>query len=197
MAEKQSPKGTVTFRTPVKVSDAGLVYVEIRPHLDQTKIGEKGKPTLVERGVYRGYSLPTYAADEELFFEICVPDRYDEASDITVHVVCYLDTANTDKKFKLQASWYHLTPGTDIVPDTTPIHDVEVETDTGEAAQYRSFLVEFTLDYDADTPDNVIINDLLGIRLRRIASSDEIAGEVVISHLGVIFRRDKLGTAAP
>lgn len=197
MAEQQPQKGTVTFKTPLEVSDAGLVYIELRPHLDQTKTAGIGKPDMVERGVYRGFSLPTYAADEELFFEICVPDRYDEASDIKAHVVCYLDTPNTDKKFKLQASWYHLTPGTDVVPDTTPIHDVEVETDTGEAAQYRSFLVEFTLDYDADTPDNVIIDDLLGIRLRRIASSDEINGEVVISHLGVIFRRNKLGTAAP
>lgn len=197
MAEKQPPKGTVTFRTPVQVSDAGLVYIEIRTHLDASRIWVWGVPTLVTRGVYRGFSLPVYADDyEELFFQLCVPNRYDEASDIKAHVICYLDTANTDKKFNLQLSWQHLTPGTGIVPATT--HDVDVETDVaGAVSQYQSFPVEFTIDYDIDTPDNVVFDDLLGIRLRRIGASEaEIAGELVIAHLGVIFRRNKLGVAA-
>lgn len=182
---------------PMTVSGDGLVYMEVRPDLDYESVRANGAPTRVGRGVVKGFSLPIYAADgEELLFEVCVPNRYDEASDILVHAHCHLDTANTNKKFKLQTAWEHFTPGTDIVPDTSNI--VEVEVDTGVVAQYQSFHLQFLIDYDIDVGDNIIHDDNLHLRLRRVdASADEIAGEVVITHLGVIFRRDKLGTQTP
>ena len=128
---------------------------------------------------------------------MCVPGRYDEESDIIVHLYCWLAGAEDTKNFKLQLSWEHYTPGTDIVPATS--NDVEVQTATGaSAAQFQSYVVPFTINYDIDTPDDIIGDDIIGMRLRRIAATaNECAGEIVINHLGIIFRRDKLGIASP
>lgn len=186
----------LTMGGALTLEDAGLVYLEMRAVLDHTRILGNLKPTKVTRGLVQGYSLPLYAADEEIYLEVCVPGRYDGASDIFVHVHCYLDTANTGKNFNLVLEWVHFTPGTDAVPNTDT--DVPVETATGTAAQYKSFEVSFTLDYDLFTPDNIAGDDQLHLRLRRqTASENEIAGEVVVTHVGVMFRRDKLGTATP
>ena len=182
---------------PITMSGEGLVYIELRPDLDLTRIIGLNKPTHVVQGVYEGFSLPLYAADEELFFTICVPNRYDEASDVKAHIYCWLAGAEDSKNFNLQLSWEHYTSGTDTVPAT--LNDVEVQTATGaSAAQFQSYVVEFTIDYDIDTPDNVVEDDILGLRLRRIAAdANECGDEIVINHIGVIFRRNKLGSATP
>lgn len=181
----------------ITLSEDGLVYMKLRPDLDRTTIVGQGKPTFVQQGVFGGYSLPLYVANEELFMAICVPERYDGASDSVVHVVCCLAGAEDAKNFKLQLSWEHYTPGTDIVPAT--MNDVEVETATGAgAAQYKVYSIPFTIDYDIDTPDNLAADDILGLRLRRIdASANECAGEIIITCLSVSFRRDKMGVATP
>jgi len=184
---------------PITVAAEGLVYIELRPDLDfETIRGNAGVPTLVTRGIFRGFSLPVFAADdEELFSAICVPSRYDEASDIVVHLYCWLAQAEDNKNFNLQTSWEHYTPVTDIVPATS--NDVAVETPTGAgAAQFQSYIVELIIDYDIHTPNNIVIDDILQIRIRRIAASaNECAGEIVVNHYGITFRRNKLGLFAP
>lgn len=177
----------------ITMSGDGLVYLELRPEINWERIrGANGVPTKVTRGIIEGFSLPVYDAnDEELYFDVCVPDRWQEATDIVVHCHCYLASANTDKKFKLRLEWEHFTIG-DAAPSTD--NDVDVETDTGTAAQYKSFEVLFTIDYDIDSGDAILIDDQLHFRLTRLdATSAEIAGEVVITHLGVTFQRNKLG----
>jgi len=180
---------------PITLSGDGLVYIEFRPDLDfETIRGNVGIPTLVTRGVFRGFSLPLWVADnkEELFADICVPGRWDAASDIYLHLDCWLSQAEDTKKFNLQASWEHYTPGADVVPNTSA--NVELETDTGvAAAQFQSYKIEFQFPYD-----DLARDDVLQIRIRRIAASlNEIAGEIVVSHLGVIFRRNRLGVVTP
>lgn len=190
--------GALDSSGAITLKEGGLVYIEITPDLDRTRIVGKGKPTHVVRGIYEGYSLPVFNTDdEELFFTICVPNRYDEVSDIKAHVVCWLAQAEDNKNFKLQLSWQHFTSGVDEVPST--FNDVEIQTASGvSVAQFQSYSVSFVFDYDIDKPDNVISNDILGLRLRRIAAdADECDGEIVITHVGVIFRRDKLGTEVP
>ncbi len=181
----------------ITLSGGGLVYIELRPDVDWATVQAQGKPTFVNRGVFGGYSLPIYNNDnEELYLGICVPGRYDEVSDIIAHADCWLAGAEDTKNFKLQLSWDHYTEG-DVVPATS--NDIAVETATGaSAAQYKSFRVPFTIDYDIDTPDNIAAEDRLGLRLRRIAASEnECVSEIVIAHVGVSFRRDKLGVATP
>lgn len=190
--------GTLESSGAITMVSDGLVYIELRPAFDFATLIALGKPTLVTQGVFRGYSLPIYAAnDEELFTTACVPDRYDEASDIEVHLIVWLAGDENNKDFNLQLSWEHYTPGIDAVPATS--NNVEVETATGAGALATdSYVVDFTIDYDIDTPDDIIHNDIIGMRLRRIAAiGDECAGEIVVNHEGVILRRDKMGVAAP
>ncbi|MBA7684485.1 hypothetical protein ES703_92881 [subsurface metagenome] len=185
---------------PVTLKGNGLVYIEFRPDLDYETIrGQVGVPTLATQGLFRGFSLPLHVADnkEELFATVCVPNRYDEASDIFVHLYCWLAVENINKNFKMQVSWEHYTPGTDIVPATTA-ENVEVQTATGAGAQFQSYVVKFTLDYDVHTPNNVVADDIVALRMRRVAAAaDECADEIVVNHYGVVFRRDKLGATTP
>ena len=178
---------------PVLVGGNALVFIELLPDLDSETIrGNLGIPTIVTRGVFRGFSLPVYAADnEELFATICVPNRYDEASDIRVHLYCWLAQAENDKNFNMQTSWEHYTPGADAVPNTST--NVEVETPTGVGAvQFQSYVVEFTLPFG-----DLVADDIVGLRVRRIAAvGAECVGEIVVNHYGVMFRRDKLGVVS-
>lgn len=193
MSEQHS--GFEAIDVPITLGTGSLTTIELRPQIDFARIIGNVKPTKVTRGIVQGHSLPTYAADEELYFDIHVPDRYDEASDITAHVHGYLDTANDGKKFRMTLEWEHVTFPTDAVPNTD--NDVTVETSTGTAAQYQSFSVPFTIDYDIDGADIITGGDCLYFRLRRIAATElEIAGEFVICHIGIVFRRDKIGAAA-
>ncbi len=180
---------------PITMSGAGLVYLEVRPDFDWATTIATGKPTFVKRGAFSGFSLPLYSANEELFFNICVPGRYDEASDILAHVDVWLSEAEDTKNFNLQLGWKHYTAG-DVVPDTFNL--VPVETATGASApQFKSFRVSFTIDYTADAA-NIVGDDIIGFRLRRIAASgNEVGGEAVAAHAGVNFRRDKMGKASP
>ena len=167
-------------------------YLTIRPYIEIGKIAQISKPTIVARGVSKGYSFPIYAADdEEVFMCICVPRRWDGVSDPVLVLPVYLDTANTGKNFKLQASWEHYNAETDIAPATS--NDVEIETATGSASQYQSYKVNFVFNYDIDGAGNEMsIYDRVCCRLRRIAASaNEIAGEIVASPPVVKFRRNK------
>lgn len=167
-------------------------YLTIRPYLEIGKIAQVTKPTIVELGVSKGYSLPIYNADdEEVFMCICVPRRWDGTSDPILVLPVYLDTANTAKNFNLQASWEHYDPEIDIAPATS--NDVEVETATGTASQYQSFKVNFAFNYDIDGAGNeMAAYDRVCCRLRRIAASaNEIAGEIVAGPPVVKFKRNK------
>jgi len=74
---------------------------------------------------------------------------------------------------------------------------VPVETATGAlAAQFQSYKVQFTIDYDVHGANSIVEDDIVALRVRRIAASiDDCIGEIVINHYGVIFRRDKLGAS--
>lgn len=185
----------------VTLSGAGLVYLRFRPDLDFSDILTAGKPTYVTRGPARGFSLPVWGtpvnADEELYYYIDVPRRWDEISDISAHLDGYIDTANPNKRFKIEIAWAHFTPGVDIVPVTTTV--VTGEENTGAVgAQYQSYEHDFTIDYDAESANPITCGDNLFFRVRRIdASSLEASGEFVITSAVISFRRDKLGAITP
>jgi len=184
---------------PVTLEGNGLVTIRLRPELDSNEIRVNAVPdevTIPDGGLYKGYSLPVWSAPaehEELYFRQNVPRRWDGASDITASVVAALDTANTDRKFRLQLAWEHFAKN-GVVPATSNIADL-VEKDTGTAAQYQSFICDFTIEYDIGEVGNEIkYGEVITARLRRIAASElEITGEVVIIDWYMHYRRDKLG----
>lgn len=167
--------------------------LRLRPQVEFGRIQATSKPTIVSRGVVQGYSLPVYNSDEEeLYITQSVPRRWDEASNITFGCMAMLDTANTDKKFKLAIEWQQVTAG-DVVgtATVTASHEISV---TGAASQYMTYDVSMTIDYDYNTPDVIEANDVLAIRLRRVAASaDEITGEVVVYGFYIQYDRDKIG----
>jgi len=182
---------------PVTLEGNGLVTLRPRPELDGNAIRVHEVPdevTIPEGGLYKGFSLPIWSdpSDEELYFRQDVPLRWDGASNITVSVIAVLDTANTDKKFQLQLAWEHFAKN-GVVPATANL--VPIEKDTGTAAQYQSFICDFTIEYDIGEVGNEIkYGEVLTVRLRRVAASgDEIAGNVVIIDWYLHYRRDKLG----
>ncbi|MBA7468134.1 hypothetical protein ES707_03375 [subsurface metagenome] len=191
------PKMKYPATSPITMAGGGLVYLELRPDLDfETIRGNVGIPTLVTRGIFRGFSLPLYVAKEELFATICIPNRYDGASDLFFHLYCWLALPEDAKNFKLELAWEHYTPVIDAVPNTETL--VPMQTATGaDAAQYQSYGVTFTIDYDVHVSP-ITADDILALRVRRLAAdAAECAGEIVINHYGVILRRDKLGTPIP
>lgn len=109
-----------------------------------------------------------------------------------VHIHCWLSAAQTvaTDAFRLYLEFETFTPGEDVVPIIG--EDIVVEILTGVVAQYQSYNVVFPIDMIGVEGD-----DSLGFRLQRIASSDEIAGEVVIQHVGLVVLCDKVGSPTP
>lgn len=150
-----------------------------------------GKPTLVNQGVFYGFSLPIYSSDnEELFACKSMPGDWDGSTDPEICIGGWLDTANTSKKFNLQVSVETADFASNaVVPATT--NDYPVETTTGTWAQYTSFKATVTIDASAI---GLAVGQPLAIRIRRIAASgDEIAGEVVVEGAVMTYIADKLG----
>lgn len=186
--------GTVdrSVDTGAQVVDNDTGYTYVMPHLkdkaftfDYATVIGQGKPTLVTRGVHKGFSLPVYNSDnEELFSCDCVPMDWDGNS-VNFKVGGWLASANTDKNFNMQIS-IDCTSDGDVV--STSSTDVEVETGTETASQYQFFTIDFP--FDASSCE---IGDAFSFRIRRIAaSSDEITGEFIVKGVGFIYTADKL-----
>lgn len=174
---------------------AGTAKVLRQAHFifNYRRVTAQGAPTLVNQGVFYGFSLPVFGDDdEELFSCQCMPGDWDGTSDPLIYVGGWLDTANTSKKFNLQISVETADyASNDVVPATT--NDYPIETTTGTWAQYTSFKVYITVDASAI---GLAVGQPLAIRVRRLAASgDEIAGEVVVEGAILVYTADKLGTA--
>lgn len=172
------------------------VWLEFRPELDFDVVKKNAVPLSHTRGIFTGFELPIYNNDDqELFFDICVPDRWDGTSMSHIHMDIFLIDAQSDgEAFKLQVFWEHYTPGVDVVPDISAPE--EIETATGDSAAFQSFQIHF------DIPaGDMLGDDILAFRLRRVVATvdDDIGAEelVIIQHVGVIFLCDKLGNPDP
>ena len=194
------------------VSAAGVITWEgtakriltIRPEMNLAKIAQNEKPTMVTYGAHQCFSMPIYDTDdEELFFVFNMPGRWDGSSDLTMHVICALGSAETaNDDFNLQLSWQSTTAGSDpstsVILENTTV-DVEVETNIADArkAQYNVFEIEFTLDWDnAGLNTNLGSHDTVVCRLRRIAAAGtEIDGQILILDSHVHMTIDKVAKA--
>jgi len=171
-------------------------WLTLRPEINQDEIRKELKPVLVQRGVFFGYSMPVYAADnEEIFFKQEVPGRWDGVSNIILHVtVALAGTEDIGDGFNLQFSWEHDGSAGNVVPDTS--NDVPIETTvlTARNAAYDVYEIEFDIDYDIDGEGNEITaGELLGGRLRRLASTGtEIDNAIIVLSFDVHYQVDKM-----
>lgn len=173
-----------------EVTASGML--SIRPALDLATVGQKEKPTIETIGVFRCFSLPIWSdpvnLDEELFYEVRLPYRWDGKSDLVVPFQAALEeNENVGDKFKLQLSWEH-DDCSGIIPATSNNVEVEVEILAGRNSQHDTYRLNFVIDYDIDGAENEIQpGSLLAGRLRRIAASEnEIPNEVLIRHYVVV-----------
>ena len=163
----------------------------IRPTLDQASIAGAGKPTRVIRGLFQGFSLPIYAANQEMFYRTVIPDRWDDTTNVTAHLYAYLDTAQTvGDKFNMQFSYESANCETGILPLTT--NDVPIETTIAEGrnSQYDVYCVDFTVPYTT-----ISHGDLMAGRLRRLDASveeNEITGNIVVAYVDLEFNINKI-----
>ena len=167
------------------------VALATRFPLQSSSVIAQGKPTAVTLGAFSGYSLPVYNNDnEELFFGLKMPRRWDGTTNPVVYVMCHLASAeDVGDKFKLQLSYASKSYDSGVISNA--VNDVEVETTllTGRASQYDTYVVAFTID-----ATKICAGCLLEARLRRIASAaTAITGEVIITDVYINMKRDKLG----
>lgn len=182
-----------TLTGQVTLSGSGVTYFKERPRIELSRILGASKPSIVYRGIIRGFSLPIYNSDnEEIFLDLPnVPARWDGASDPIVYVQGYLDTANTSKKFKLACDWTYFSAGDE--PDGVAVESPSVETTTATWGQYHTFTAAITLNYDVVADNALAVGDFLQLRVYRIAASgDEIDGEVVVTGVAIRWKMDKL-----
>lgn len=168
-------------------------YLRKRLDLDYVTQIAWGKPTLISRGIHKGFSFPIYSTDnEELFGNASIPRRWDGVSNFeVVFLVSTSGIEDVGDKFKFQFSWDRIYCGKVIV-DT--VVDVEVETTIaiGNSAAWSTYFVIFTIDYDI-ADHSISESNLLSGRLRRIAASAlEVTNEIVVWSAFVNFKVDKI-----
>lgn len=172
------------------------VYIELRPDLDETRIrGNAGIPSDAQVGIYNGYSLPIWDSDnEELYFLIHIPDRWDGESNLPIEVVSALAAANeSGHDYQLQFAWEHVTPNEEEIPITSNL--IYATRHVASDTQYECYRDWFTVDYDIDAGDSLEAGDILALRLRRIAAGGQLVdldNELIVLQVGVLFARGDL-----
>lgn len=185
------PKG---FPFPLAANAKGRL--SMRPFIEIGKIAQNSKPTIVQRGASAGYSLPIYNSDsEELFISEYIAGRWDGASDITLSIIGYLDTAeDVGDDFALQVSWVNKATSSGVLQNTTTDTTVVTNIDTSRNAQYSIYKVDFPIDWDVNNPD-ILASDYFAARIRRVAvggGNVEMAGEFVITMIVITYQVDKI-----
>lgn len=164
-------------------------WVTYEPYLDENTANVANKPTLVSRGLFNGYSLPVYAAGEELLFRMRVPFTWDGTTAPVMAFITSISAAeDIGDKYKFQLEWASGDVGGVIPAGTTETLTDEITVSDGTA--YYAEIVTFTL-----TPATLAQGQNLQFRLRRITSAaPAVSNEIIIWHWSSRWKRDKIGT---
>lgn len=165
------------------------------PFLDENYANVKGNPTQVDRGLFKGYSMPIWETPanqyEELVFRLRVPFRWDGTTNPYFCAITAISGAeDIGDKYKFQLEWASKDVG-NVLPDTTDeIIDCEVTVTDGTA--WRAEIIIGEMDATLLTG-----GENWQARLRRIAaSSDEVTNEPVVFHWCTRWLCNKWGTSS-
>lgn len=171
----------------------GKGWVSIHPFLDENTANVANKPTLVTRGLWGGYSLPHYAAGEELMFRMRVPHLWDGVTAPWFVAITSISNAETiGHKYKFSFEWSSGDIGA-VVPDTT----VETLTDQVvivDGTQWYAEIIAFEL-----TPATLVAGQNIQARLRRIEADATFvasANEIVVWHWDTRWKINRLATSS-
>ena len=164
-------------------------WVSYAPFLDENSSNVANKPTLIIRGVFGGYSLPEYAAGEELLYRMRVPHEWDGLTNPWFVAISSISGAeDIDDNYKFQFEWQS-EDILHVIPDTIQ----ETLTDEITVADGTAFYAEIiAFELNAAT---LIRGQNLQARLRRIAATaPSVSNEIIIWHWDTRWKRNKLGT---
>lgn len=159
--------------------------------LDENSANTANKPTLIDIGLFGAYSLPEYAAGEELRFRMRVPHTWDGVTNPWFVAISVLTAAeDIGDKYKFQLEWQSGDVET-VIPVTTQ-ETITDEVTVVDGTQYRAEIIAFEL--DATT---LVAGQNLQMRLRRIAASaSSVSNEIGILHWDSRWRKNRLGTVS-
>ena len=184
-----SSSGVITF--------AGTAQrkLTLRPQLVEKSSKAGGTPTQVYRGINIGYSLPVWsapAADEELYWRMRIPIRWDGTTDPQLGMCVSLSGAeDVGDKFKFSLEWQTTAKG-NVIGTTTSIVYSEQTVLTGRAEAYDAYFVFFSFDAN-DVTNPIIVGEMLQARVRRVAAySLEVSNEIIIWDWASMWALDKV-----
>ena len=180
---------------PLDMATAGF-WRSYEPFLDENYANYKGYPTLVNRGLFKGYSMPIWStpADqyEELVFRQRVPFRWLGVENPWFCAITTISGAeDIGDKYKFQLEWASGDVGS-VLPDTIT-ETIEGEVTVTDGTEGRAEIITFE------------INASLGLvagqnwqgRLRRIAASaNEVDNEPVVYHWCMRYLCNRFGTSS-
>lgn len=196
----QARIGTAATYTDIGTDGAitfvGLVrHLAMRPGFVAGLIAKTTKPTSETVGCFSGYSMPVHADDnQELFWRLSVPGRWNGNSDITYYLIACLGSVETvDKTFQMQVSWNATDGVTGAIPATAISVAVIATCTTTHNVQYAAHKLSFTIDFDVITPP-LAVGNILSARVRRITSgvTEITTGNVIILDHWLDFVVDKV-----
>ena len=162
------------------------------PFLDENRANTQGKPTLANRGLFSGYSLPVWNSDqEELYFRMRVPFRWDGTTKPWfVAITAPVGANDIGEKYKFQLEWVSGDVG-EVLPDTIA-ETLTDEITLVDGSAYYANIIAFEL-----TIATIVSGQKMQARLRRIASAaTAIDGEVSVYHWATRWKMNKLGTTS-
>jgi len=176
------------------VGEEGKIYLEIRPDLDETRIrGNAGIPADYQTGNWNGYTMPIWGQDdEELYFLICVPERWDGESNPIIHIKWSTEGNELGNVCMWEVAWEHATPN---VPETLPLGAATLITSsrTVDSAVLNAFYQDYyVVDYDIIPEDAIEANDIITFRIRHFGANDTLANDAALFAVGVDFARGDL-----
>lgn len=167
-----------------------LFWKSVSPFLDENTANVANKPSLITRGVFGGYSLPEYAAGEELLFRMRVPHRWDGSTNPYFVAITSISAAeDVGDKYKFQLEWQSEDVEA-VIPDTIA-ETLTDEVTVADGTAYYAEIISFEL--DAAT---IVAGQNLQARLRRIAASSlSVSNEIIVWHWDTRWKMSRLGTA--
>lgn len=175
----------------------GKYWESFHPFLDENYSNDKNVPTMVNRGLFRGYSMDIWETPakpyEELLFKMRVPHRWDgNTNPWFVAITAPTATEDVDDKYKFQMEWQSGDIGF-VLPDTIQ-ETIVYEVTLGAEENTAGFGHIIAFEANAAT---IVSGQNIQWRLRRVdASSDESTSEPVVYHWDTRWLLNKLGTVS-
>lgn len=182
------------------------VYTGVQAVFNQERVrANAGVPTGVDIGnVFFGFSLPLWNRydniEEELHYQVDVPNWWDGTSDIIVHIHTATTGDESGQTYELQLISNYSTP--DIVEAFPVAGDYSEVIDRTIVSNltYAHHMEIFTIPYNNNPADPIVSDDVLGLLIRHDSAhqTDTLKGELIVINEVVVYfaRGDMLGEEA-